>query len=351
MRLLWRMYFSFFACTLLALALTSWYGNYSFRSFYQKQISADLLKKANVLASELASPFAASEWDQVARRCKEFGRLTQTRVTVILPDGRVIGESEQEPSQMENHKNRPEIADALMGKTGKAVRFSDTIRRTSLYLAIPVYQDGAVVGVVRTSLPLAVIEWSLRSVFWHAAVGALMVAAFFAIVSFHLARRMTQPLDEMRRTAERLARGDLKARVPLLRGPEMASFAHTLNQMASQLSERMDTITLQSDQQKAVFASMAEGVLAVDSDGRVLDLNLSAAQLLDLRPEQVRGLSIQEAVRNVDLQKFVTATLAAGELTETEIILYGNTERFLQLHGTTLRVPEGKNPGALIVLN
>ena len=351
MRLLWRMYFSFFACTLLALALTSWYSNYSFRSFYQDQISADLLNKANILASELASPFAANEWEQVARRCKEFGRLTQTRVTVILPDGRVIGESDQEPSQMENHKNRPEIADALMGKTGKAVRFSDTIRRTSLYLAIPVYQDGAVVGVVRTSLPLAVIEWSLQSVFWHAAVGALIVAAFFAIVSFHLARRMTQPLDEMRRTAERLARGDLKARVPLLRGPEMASFAHTLNQMASQLSERMDTITLQSDQQKAVFASMAEGVLAVDSGGRVLDLNLSAAQLLDVRPEQVRGLSIQEAVRNVDLQKFVTATLTAGEPTETEIMQYGNTERFLQLHGTALRVPKGKNPGALIVLN
>ncbi|MEI6970553.1 MAG: ATP-binding protein [bacterium] len=351
MRLLWRIYFSFFACTLLALALTSWYGNHSFRRFYQDQVAADLLKRANVLASELGPHFAASEWEQVDRHCKEFGRLTQTRATAILPDGRVIGDSDQEPAQMENHKNRPEIADALMGQTGKAVRFSDTIRRTLLYLAIPVQQNGAVVGVVRASLPLAVIDWTLRSVFQHVAVGALIVAAFFAMVSFHLARRMTQPLDEMRRTAERLARGDLQARVAPLRGPEMASFARTLNQMASQLSERMETITQQSDQQKAVFASMAEGVLAVNSDGRILDLNLSAARLLDASAEQVRGRSIQEAVRNVDLQKFVTATLTAGQPIEAEIVLYGNTERFLQLHGTALTDPTGKNLGALVVLN
>lgn len=351
MRLQWRIYFSFLACTLLALALTSWYGNSSFRSFYQDQVAADLLTRANVLASELGSHFAVSEWEQVDRHCKEFGRLTQTRVTVILPDGRVTGDSTQDPAQMENHKNRPEVADALMGRGGKAVRFSDTTRRTLLYLAIPIQQNGTVVGVVRASLPLAVIDWTLRSVFRHAAFGVLIVSAFFALVSFYLARRMTVPLDEMRRTAERLTSGELKARVAQPKGPEMASFARTLNQMASQLSERMDTITLQSDQQKAVFASMAEGVLAVNGEGRILDLNLSAARLLDATPEQVRGRSIQEAVRNVELQNFVTATLASGEPVEAEIVLYGNTERFLQLHGTALTDATGRKLGALVVLN
>ena len=351
MRLLWRIYICFFVSTLLALTVTAWYANYSLRRFYQEQVASELLTRANLLASELQSHSLERETEQIDQHCKQFGRLAQTRVTVILPDGRVIGDSDQNPSGMENHSNRPEIAEALSGQTGKSVRFSDTMRRTLMYLAIPVRRDGAVVAVVRASLPLSVIDWTLHTVYRHVAFGGLMVAILFAAVAFYLARRISCPLDDMRRTAERLAQGDLRARVALPRGEEMQSLARTLNQMAAQLNERLETITRQSDEQKAVLSSMVEGVLAVDGGGRILDLNLSAARLLDLTPDQVRGRSIQEAVRNLELQKFIAATLTASGPAEAEIVLFGNEERFLQLHGTALKDPSGQKLGALIVLN
>ena len=350
MRLLWRIYLCFFTCTLLALAATTWYANHSLWRFYQEQIAGILLTRANLLASELP-PLSPDTVETVDRRCKEFGHLTQTRVTVILPDGRVIGDSDQDPAHMENHRNRPEIADALAGQTGKAVRFSDTIRRTLMYLAIPVRKDDAVIAVVRTSLPLSVIDWALRTVYRHVALGGFIVAGLFAVVAFYLARRISKPLDDMRQTAERLAHGDLHARVALPHGEEMQSLARTLNQMAAQLGERMETITRQSDEQKAVFSSMVEGVLAVDDNGHILNLNAAAARLLDLEPGQARGRSIQEVVRNLDLQQFITAALTTDAPAEKEIILYGNEEHFLQLHGTALTDSTGKKLGALVVLN
>ncbi|HBA83970.1 MAG TPA: PAS domain-containing sensor histidine kinase [Verrucomicrobia bacterium] len=351
MRLLWRIYIYFFACALLALILTAGYANNSLRRFYQEQIAAELLTRANIFSSELGSHSMENEGDQIDRRCKEFGRLTQTRVTVIRPDGSVIGDSDQNPSALENHRNRPEIVEALNGQRGRSIRFSDTIRRTLMYLAIPVQREGAVVAVVRVSLPLSVIDWALHSVYRQVAVGVLLAAALFAVVAFFLARLISHPLDDMRQTADRLAQGDLRARAALPKSEEMALLARTLNQMAAELGERMETITRQNDQQKAVFASMVEGVLAVDSEGRILDLNATAARLLDLTPDQTRGRSIQETVRNLDLQKFVAATLEDGGPAETEIVLYGNEERFLQLHGTALADSTGKNMGALVVLN
>lgn len=351
MRLLWRIYISFFVCTLLALSGMAWYANHSLRLFYQEQVGAELLTRANLLARELGTSPLDKGAEQVDQSCKEFGRLTQTRVTVILPDGRVAGDSDQNPDGMDNHRNRPEIAEAFAGRTGKAARFSDTIRRTLLYLAVPVERDGVVVAVVRASLPLSVIDWTLHTVYRHVAFGGLIVAVMFAVVAFGLARRISRPLDDMRRTAERLAHGDLRARVALPQGAEMESLARTLNQMAAQLGERMETITRQSDEQKAVFSSMVEGVLAVDGDGRILDLNASAAGQLDLIPDQARGRSIQEAVRNPDLQKFIAATLASGGPAEAEIVLYGNEERHLQLHGTALAASTGRRLGALVVLN
>src|ERR1035437_5522167 len=233
MRLLWRIYICFFVSTLMALAATSWYANHSLRRFYQERVASELLTRANVLASELRTHSLDKEAEQIDRHCKEFGRLTQTRVTVILPDGRVIGDSDHDPSSMENHRDRPEIAEALTGQTGKAVRFSDTMHRTLMYLAIPMRSDGKIVAVARVSLPLSMIDWTLLTVYRHIVFGGLMVAVFFAAVAFYLARRISRPLDEMRRTAERLANGNLRARVSLPKGAEMESLARTLNQMAA----------------------------------------------------------------------------------------------------------------------
>jgi two-component system, OmpR family, phosphate regulon sensor histidine kinase PhoR len=351
MRLLWRIYICFFLSTMLALAVTAWYANHSLQIFYKEQVASELLTRANILARELDTSSLSQDALQVDRRCKEFGRLTQTRVTVILSDGRVIGDSDHDPATMENHSNRPEIAEALKGRIGNSERFSDTIRRTLMYLAIPVWKDGVIIAVARTSLPLSVIDWTLHSAYRHIAMGAAMVAVFFAVIAYYFARRISHPLADMRLAAERLAQGDLKARVALPKGEEMQSLARTLNQMAAQLSDRMETITRKNDEQKAVFSSMVEGVLAVDGDTRILDLNSAAARLLELTPEQVRGRSIQEAVRNLDLQKFIAETLSVASPAEAEIILYGNEERFLQLHGTSLTDATGKKFGALIVLN
>jgi len=351
MRFQWRIFLSFFACTLLALAVTTWYANRSLRDFYQKEVAADLTTRARILARELEPHLQNSAWDEVDRHCKEFGRLTQTRVTVVRPDGTVVGDSDSNPSAMENHTDRPEIAQALKGRSGRSVRFSDTMRRTSMYLAIPVEKDGAVVAVVRASTPLSVIGWSVRSVHRHVMIGVLLVAALFALMAYYLARRINRPLDNMRRTAERLANGDLQARSPVPRGPEMSSLARALNEMAAQMADRIETITRQTDQQKAVFSSMVEGVLAMDADGRILDLNPAAAHLLEVAQDQARGRSIQETVRNLDLRKFVAATLTGDGPAESDVVLYGKEERYLQLHGTALISATGQRFGALVVLN
>ncbi|MEI7437758.1 MAG: PAS domain-containing sensor histidine kinase, partial [bacterium] len=92
MRLLWRIYIYFFVSTILALAVTDWYANHSLRRFYLEQVASELLTRANILVSELRNHALDKDAEQIDQHCKEFGRLTQTRVTVILAEGRVIGD-------------------------------------------------------------------------------------------------------------------------------------------------------------------------------------------------------------------------------------------------------------------
>jgi two-component system phosphate regulon sensor histidine kinase PhoR len=125
-----------------------------------------------------------------------------------------------------------------------------------------------------------------------------------------------------------------------------------MNHMAGQLDERIKTIVQQRNEQEAVLESMVEGVLAVDSQEKILNLNAAAASQFGVKPDFARGKAIQEVIRNADLHRFVSQTLEGEDITEGEIMLTDQvSQRFIQTHGSTLRDDAGHNIGAVIVLN
>ena len=350
MKLFWRVYLWLFACAVVAIALAGGHANRTLRRLYLEQIAAELRTQAEWVAGELQAVSAALDSGWVDRRCKELGGSSAVRVTVVLPEGRVIGDSKADPGTMENHGNRPEIAAALAGRTGHSERFSDTLRRTLAYLAVPVVREGRVVGAVRTALPLADIDRELQAAHREVALGVLGAALLFALVAWVLVRRITRPLEEMEAVAVRLAAGDLQARVPPPSGGrEMRALARALNEMAGQLEGRLSTITNQSRELAAVLASMSEGVLAVDSGGRILHINAAAAEQLGLAGEPARGRPVEEIVRHADLHRFIRGIQAGGRGGELELAAPG--ERFLRLQGTPLEDAAGRQIGVLVVMS
>ena len=349
-RLFWQLYGYFLIIALGALAGTAWYAEHSFRQFHQEQTAVDLEKRGRLFAGNLALPLDRDP-AAVDRRCKSLGTVTSTRITVILPDGRVIGDSLENVAAMENHGHRPEIATALNGRVGQSVRYSDTLNRTLMYIAIPVMHEGRVTGVVRASLPLAEIDDALDRFYRHIAWGALAVAIAFAGGAWFLSRRISRPVEYMTRVSEQFAGGDLSARVPVPDTIEMGSLARTMNQMAFQLDERSRMVAAQGNEQRAVLANMVEGVIAVDNAQRILHVNPAACALLGLKADEARGRHILETVRNIDLQEFLSELLAAPGSMEREITLLRDEEQSIQLHGTALKDGAGVGIGALVVMN
>jgi two-component system phosphate regulon sensor histidine kinase PhoR len=122
--------------------------------------------------------------------------------------------------------------------------------------------------------------------------------------------------------------------------------------MAEQLNERIRTIVRQRNELEAVFASMSEAVLAVDTDERVISLNKAAFDIFAIDEKQASGLLLQEAVRNIDLQRQVKQILDSLQPLQDEIVLqHGASERFLQTNGVPLHDGSGKNIGVLVVMN
>jgi two-component system phosphate regulon sensor histidine kinase PhoR len=328
---------------LVALVAVAWYATGAFRQFYFEQTSIDLESRARLLERKVGELLADEDTLGLDQWFKELGPKSSTRITLILLSGKVVGDSEEEPSRMDNHGNRPEVVEALAEGKGVSARYSSTLETEMMYVAVPVAVDGEVRGVLRVAVHLSSIYDTLRDAYAKIAIGGLVVAVVAAIVSLGVSRRIAGPFEEIRRGAERFARGELKVRLPGL--------VESMNQMAAQLDQKLEDITRNRNEIEAILSSMVEGVLAVDRKERVIILNSAAGEMLGVNPDDVKDRVIQEGVRNPEIQKFVMEALSSPEPLETDITLHTQGERYLQAHGTLMLDEKGETMGAVVVLN
>ncbi len=350
-RLVWQIFPSYLLVTLLSLLTLSWYVTSSWRRFYLEQTAADLKTRALLVETRLQGRLAPGKGAEIDRICKELSRLTGTHLTVILPSGQVLGDSVQEPAAMENYGDRPEIQEALQGRVGISERYGFTTGEDEcIYVAVPMQEQDRIIAVVRASLPMTAITRTLRAIYFKTALGGLAIVLLLTAVSLLISQRLSRSLEDLKRGALRFAGGDLSRRLPVPGSDELGSLAEAFNHMAEQLKDRIGILIRQGQLQEAVLSSMVEGVLAVDSQQRLITLNRAAAQLLGVDYLASQDLTIQEVVRDPQLQSFITRTIFARGPIDAEVALRQG-QQIIQAHGTFLRDAQGADIGFLIVLH
>ncbi len=349
--LIWQLYPSYLILALVALLATGWYASRSMRDFYLSQIHQNLLNQSQLLKDQFLPLLEPAMYAELDHYCKQAGKRVATRLTVILTDGTVVGDSEAQPAQMENHGDRPEIIDAMKGVKGSATRFSDTLGQHMMYVALPIHDGPLLRGIVRVSIAIDDVDTQLRTVQFRFLIGGIIIAVVVSVVCLAISRRITRPMEAMRRSAERFANGDLSHRIHPPDTIELAALAEAMNQMAQELEQRIQTVINQRNETQAVFSSMVEGVVALDPEERILDLNDAAARLLNRSKALLKGRSIQEVMRSHDLHRMVQITLVDGTQTDGDITLYQNGEQVLGIRCTPLLTADGNSLGIVLVMN
>src|SRR5262249_47325575 len=193
------------------------------------------------------------------------------RITVIDPDGKVLGDSEvsgKALEELENHRYRPEVEQARTLGYGNSIRFSATVKMPMMYVARP-FQN----GVLRVAMPLATLDKSLtqlRHLLW---IGLLVGAVVAIFTSFLLARHFSVPLRDLTQAVSRMSKGEWKVRVPVKGGDEMASLSRGFNELSMKLEDLVQRISEEKNQLRVILDGMVEGVMVLDSEGRVLLTN------------------------------------------------------------------------------
>ncbi len=283
-------------------------------------LAQDLENLGHVLENRLVTDLQENRRSELAFYLQELGKKTNVRFTVVDADGVVLAESELDPSKMDSHRFRPEIQEALQGRRGRALRFSSTIKEEMLYVALPLWLNGRIIGAIRLSLFVPEIKALLTEVQADILRAVVFLMAASLLAAFLFSRHLTRPLKSLVQASERVASGDFETAVRLRETDEWQELGRSFNAMTTELKAVFADLKRRKEELDLIIASMQEGVLFLDRQGKIVLANESMKKLLGQEAPQgkyfwevIRLTPFVELVRNVrEGKRGLTADLNWG---------------------------------------
>ncbi|MDG5813680.1 ATP-binding protein [Chitinispirillales bacterium ANBcel5] len=350
----WQLFPSYSLLTIVALVIIVIFITSVIERFHFQQTETKITERISLVQDNFKKAIKENNYSLADSLAKRYGESARMRFSVILPDGTVIADTDKKPQVMDNHLNRPEILQALAGETGTTSRYSISVNRDMQYSAKALHdENGKLIGFIRASVSIDFIRKSLSRVNEKIALMLLLLILVTALVSLALSRYLSNRIKHLQTGAQFFAKGNLDHKLSGSGALEFEMLARSMNHMAMQLKERLETISTQRNEQETILNSMREGVLAIGLDQKIIKINKPAETIIGLDIEAARGKFVQESIRNSELHKLIKNLLSTLKPTEEELRLLqpDGTECVLQVHGTLLLNSSNSPCGILVVLN
>ncbi|MFN2258053.1 MAG: PAS domain-containing sensor histidine kinase, partial [Desulfuromonadaceae bacterium] len=181
--LLWQIYPAFFAITLMVVISAGWYFMSVLKNYQDADYLDSLQARAALLEPQVEEELRRANYARLQQLSVRAGEQTNTRVTIITPEGTVVAESHEDPARLENHALRPEMATALKGEDGVSQRYSRSVSKNMLYFARPIrVESGEIIGVVRTAIATDRIDERIAAVGQRLISGGVAVLLLVALL-------------------------------------------------------------------------------------------------------------------------------------------------------------------------
>ncbi|HEY3377296.1 MAG TPA: ATP-binding protein [Armatimonadota bacterium] len=319
---------------------------------YYKTVLRHNLQRECQLVGHLVTPTLDGLSGNSDASAKNIARDLKCRVTIIRPNGRVVGESDHDLTTMVLHNTRPEVVSALRSGAGWDIRRSDTLQKPMLYVAQRIEEHGRTLGIARLAVSLDDVALALQRIH-RAFLVATVLAIFIAgLAGTWISGRIAGPIQRMTAVAKRLAKGDLSLRMAVRHKThdEIDELADTLNTMAAELRARMNELTAERQKLQTILDKTDDGLMFVDHEARVRILNPAAARLLGIEQAQALGKSVLANTFNPEFTELVARVLRTKTSASLEIHLTQPRLTALNVYVKPMENAEGVT-GALAVMH
>ncbi len=300
-----------------------------------------LLTEAVLLRGFLQAPIAQGKKEEIKSLVSQFNNKIESRITVIDKDGVVIGDSQEDPSRMENHAKRPEVIDAILKGAGKSIRYSTTLEKEMFYIAVPIKdENGAVAAVIRTALPSSFLEKIFSPLKSKIIYLCLILVAFALLLSVVSSRAFTKALERTIKLSQEIAKGNFNVSIPISdKKGEIGKLNIALAKMAEKLEYLFKEVSLEKSQLETVISTMSEGVMVVGGDGEITLMNSALKEMLEIKDYSI-GKPYWEVLRIREIMELVENVIKKQVTEKKEISVLYPAERYFLTSAIPLKSSE-----------
>ena len=288
------------------------------KSFTYKKTNENLKSLSHLLYTEYKGPFLEKNFETLQKKINIDSRKLQVKISFFK-------------------ENKLLLQDHNIPFRGPTIKYKIPFKKNGSYLQI--------------SKSLEDLHDHLHYIVFLVGLIIIFLLGLIFLLNYTLIKKLILPLKSVKNYTLKIAEGDFSKKMAIeeKQHKEMKLLTHALNKMKDQLEGRIQTLIKNKNEKEAVFSSMIEGVLTVDLNGRIIDLNNATRKLFNLQTNHnYKGSPLEQLINNKPIQKITTQLLKENAPIDTEIDLEG--QKIIRLQGSPLKSTDEKI-GALLVLN
>jgi len=349
---------------IIGITLTGFFVSQLTQKYYKYEVEQRLKNTAILIKHQVYKDLAANKDIDYNVIANNYSRLLNSshggndkiedigmRITFIDFKGNVLGESEKDYHEMENHLNRKEIQEAINGNIGKAIRPSKTLNIDFLYIAVPIEESRI---VIRAAVPLLQLEKIDRTIMLYSIAGILAGLVLTALLALRFSYSVTQPIKELISVSRDISTGNYSKRVYVKSRDEIGQLSDTFNEMALQLEKTVADLIDKNVKVDSIINSMISGIVAVDSSYRIMLINSMACEMFNIKNcTGTIGSNLLETIRNHQINLLLQETIEKNISLVNEIIIGGAPEdKVLRIYTNPIKSKDSTsiNSGGIVFI-
>ena len=317
---------------------------------YLKEKREELRLASKLIEKPLIELLNKKQNNKVTFLCKDIANTTNSRITIILKNGFVIGDSHKNPDLMDNHITRPEIIKALNNEIGISRRFSDSMNEKMFYFASAISFNKEIL-IIRTSFPETQLKKVLNSARIKLGIVIILAIIISGITLFVMGEKIVKPIDEMRLTAEKFSTGDFSSKISNQSTFELGALAESFNKMSNDLKYRIDKINNEKNEKSILISNMVEGLAMINSKGEITLYNESFIRILKIEKKINNKVLFENIILEKKLKNIIRHSIAKGIQNQLDMKLNKFSIDYVQITITPIRKNKDKKFDVILMIN
>ena len=328
---LWvRLFLTFLICLSLTLSMLGVFFALTFRDYYETELFNRMLFQADVLEPRLKSfilsgnPFGVNDFLK-----EESNKFPLLGLSLLDSNGKVISSTWGQKG--DDWSAFPEVASVLKRENGFNIRTFEFEKQA--FVATPIVSDQEIIGIIVMRSSMEPVSAGTSQVI-RFIIGTFLIALLAGVLMVYSSVRIqTQPLQSLIESARNISLGNLDETFESRSSDEVGQLGRVLQIMVTRLKSALREAGEERSRFQAIFSNMVDGLLLIDSNGKILLANNSFLTIFGVSFKDIIGLQIDNSVLPLQLSAII---LRGEDGVDSEMMLEKPTKRALRIRTATI---------------